>query len=391
MFFYPILVKNEFSWVYTATLILAISVSSFARYYFGVVDRLLLTADQHGYIQYNAQTLTLILNTIACVVLINLNCSIHTVKLTTSLIYLLRPVFLRYYVNAHYKIDRHITYEEEPIQQKWNGVAQHIAAVVLDGTGNIILTAFSTLANVSIYSVYNLVQSGVRRLLISSTNGFQSLLGELWARQEMDELHRTFGWIEWFLHTVSTFIFGCTAMLIVPFVAVYTQGVHDANYIQPVFALIFTAATAGHCYRLPYNIMILAGGHYKQTQKCYIIAVILNLSISIPAVYYFGLIGIATGALVAMVYQTVWMAYYDSKNLLRWPFKSFLKQIAVDVFTFVVCWFIARHFSMRNNTISSWILLALETSLVWIVMMFSINMVFYNKYATSLLKKFKLF
>lgn len=133
-----------------------------AQYFFGIVNRLLLTADQRGYIQYNAQTLAVICNTVACFVLIQLGCSIQIVKLTTSLIYLLQPFVIYLYVRQHYSIDKKIKYTKEPIPQKWNGIAQHVAAVILDGTDTIVLTLFATLSDVSIYSVYFLVVKGVK-------------------------------------------------------------------------------------------------------------------------------------------------------------------------------------------------------------------------------------
>ena len=269
---YPLIANQSFGYLYTATLIAAISISSFSQYYFGIVNSLLLNADQRGYIQYNAQTITVVLNTVVCVFMIKLGGSVQLVKLTTSLIYLARPLALRIYVNRRYQIDWKIQYDGEPIQQKWNGVAQHIAAVVLDGTDTIVLTLLSTLSNVSIYSVYFMVIKGVKTLFLSMTNGIQSLLGELWARQELEELRKTFGWTEWCIHTGTTFVFSCTAALIVPFVRVYTAGINDANYIQPAFAILLTLANAMHCLRLPYNIMVLAAGHYKQTQKNYIVA-----------------------------------------------------------------------------------------------------------------------
>ena len=70
VFCYPYLGNQKYSFLYTATLIGAMCISYFAQYYFGVVDRLLLTADQKGYIQYNAQTITLILNTVISISLI---------------------------------------------------------------------------------------------------------------------------------------------------------------------------------------------------------------------------------------------------------------------------------------------------------------------------------
>ena len=96
--FYPIVVNKSFDFYYTATLIIAMGISYFAQYYFGVVNRLLLIADQNGYIQYNIQIVTLIINTIACIILIKMNVSIQIVKLTTSIIYLARPLLFKYYV-----------------------------------------------------------------------------------------------------------------------------------------------------------------------------------------------------------------------------------------------------------------------------------------------------
>ena len=151
MIFYPLLVNHNFSHAYTALLIAAICISSFAQYYFGIVNCLLLSADQKGYIQYTAQIVTIILNTIACAVLIYFGGSIQMVKLTTSLIFLLRPLYLLWYVRKHYDIDKKISYSEEPIKQKWNGMAQHFAAYVLGGTDSIVLTLLSTLENVSVY------------------------------------------------------------------------------------------------------------------------------------------------------------------------------------------------------------------------------------------------
>ena len=277
MLVYPLIANQNLGFLYTATLIAAISISSFAQYYFGIANALLLNADQRGYIQYNAQTVTVVLNTAVCAVMISMNGTIQMVKLATSLIYLARPLALHFYVKRHYQIDWKIKYTEEPIKQKWNGVAQHIAAVVLDGTDTIVLTVFSTLSNVSIYSVYFLVIKGVKTLFLSMTNGIQALIGELWAKQELEKLKGFFAWVEWVIHTGTTYVFSCTAALIVPFVQVYTFGINDANYIQPVFAVLLTLANAMHCLRLPYNIMVLAAGHYRQTQKNYIVAAILNI------------------------------------------------------------------------------------------------------------------
>ena len=386
---YPLVAKSNFGFLYTATMILVISISSFAQYYFGIVNSLLITANQRGYFSFNIQTVTLILNTIACFILIKLGASIHIVKLTTSLIYLLRPILLSLYVKNNYNVDWNIKYSGEPIKQKWNGIAQHVASVILDGTDNIVLTIFMGLEAVSIYSVYNLVVSGVKRLLLSMTNGIQSLMGEMLAKEEFDKLRKFFGWVEWSIHTGTIFIFAVTSVLIVPFVEIYTSGINDANYTQPVFALLIVAANAGHCLRLPYNLMILAGGHYKQTQSNYVVASVLNIVFSILLVKFWGLVGIAIGTLIAMIYQTVWMAIYDSKNFIKWPIRNFVKQFLVDFITAIMIILIGKIISINDITWAGWILYAIKVSLIAVIFILLINYIFYRPYIIKMFDKIK--
>lgn len=386
---YPLVAKSNFGFVYTATMILVISISSFAQYYFGIVNSLLITANQRGYFSFNIQTVTLILNTVACFILIKLGASIHIVKLTTSLIYLLRPILLSLYVKNNYNVDWNIKYSGEPIKQKWNGIAQHVASVILDGTDNIVLTIFMGLEAVSIYSVYNLVVSGVKKLLLSMTNGIQSLMGEMLAKEEFDKLRKFFGWVEWSIHTGTIFIFAVTSVLIVPFVEVYTSGINDANYTQPVFALLIVVANAGHCLRLPYNLMILAGGHYKQTQSNYLVSSILNIVFSILLVKFLGLVGIAIGTLIAMLYQTIWMAIYDSKNFIKWPIRNFVKQFLIDFITAILIILIGKIISINDITWAGWILYAIKVSLIAVVFILLINYIFYRPYIIKMFDKIK--
>lgn len=169
-------------------------------------------------------------------------------------------------------------------------------------------------------------------------------------------------------------------MLIIPFISVYTKDVTDVNYIQPLFAILITIAHAGHCLRLPYSVMILAGGHYKQTQNNYIIAAIINVVLSVILVMTFGLIGVAIGTLVAMFYQTVWMAYYVSKNLIKWSFYKFLKQLVVDILSVIIAVVASRWVTMASANYVSWSIMALKVAAIWLAVIAVINLMFYRAY-----------
>lgn len=361
---YPKFIDNTFDYMFTIGLIVVICIGSFAQYYFGIIDSLLLNADQKGYIQYISQIITIILNTIISSVLINCGCSIHVVKLSASLIFLIRPFLIRMYIKRNYSINRKIKYTEEPIKQKWYGIAQHISAFILNGTDNIVLTIFSTLENVSVYTVYHMIIYGVHQIYISATAGVHSLVGELWAKQQLEKLNNVYSFIEMILHFSTVFLFSCTWILLIPFINVYTNNVADINYIYPLFGGLLVIAHASQCFKTTYNIMILAGGHYKQTQKCHVISALLNLIISIFSVRKFGLIGVALGTCISMIYQMTWMAWYNSKNYICWPFTNFVKQILLDVLTAYIIILSTSWITLQANTYLAWVVMAFKVAII---------------------------
>lgn len=393
MVFYPLITLSSFDYLFTLVLIFVISISSFAQYYLGMTYRLLLNADQLGFIQYSIHSAALILNTVSCILLMNAGASIQIVKLTTSLIFLAQPVLLAAIAKRKYKIDHKIHFTEEPIKQKWNGLAQHIATVVLGNTDTVVLTFLSTLENVSVYAVYHLVVNGVKQIVVSMTNGMQAMLGNMLAKNETDELTRSFSHIEWLLHTLVTFVFSVTAVLIVPFVRIYTANISDANYNVPVFAYLITIAQASYCLRLPYNIIVLAAGHYRQTQWSAIIEAVINIAVSVVLVFKFGLIGVAVGTLTAMAYRTIYLAWYLSRSIIYRPLKHFLKHILADIACVVLLFGIVKSFSafftLGQINYASWVLLAVKVGCIALISSIVVNAALYKRETVAIADKIR--
>lgn len=384
---YPYLADQNFGWLFTAALIAAMAINSFAQYYFGIMNEQLIHADQRGYLIYTLQVVVHVCNIAVCVWMIHRNCSIHAVKLAASLIHLIRPCAISLYIRRKYRINRKIRYAGEPISQKWNGIAQHISAVVLDGTDTIVLTLLSTLRNVSVYSVHYLVIAGIQNFYQAATAGIQSAAGALWAKGDTDAQNKMFEATEMALHSVTVFLFCCTGLLIVPFVRVYTSGLTDAQYIQPLFAAILTLAYGIRCLRTPYNIWILAAGHYKQTQICHITAAAMNLIISVIAVARWGLVGVAVGTLIAMIYQTGWMAWYNTKALLKRPAGGVAKRFTVDGVTAAVICLLAGRIPLPQVSYFGWLLMAVQVALIALAVSALSALVFYRQQTMFFVRK----
>lgn len=389
IFLYPAIINNKFDFLFTAALILSIAITQIAQYFFGVVNQLLLGAHQKSYIQMGLHTIALIVNTIVCVIFIKMGCSIQLVKLLSSMIFFIRPIGMWLYVKKNYSINYNLELNEEPIKQKWNGFAQHLAAVVLQNTDTAMLTLFSTLENVSIYSVYYLVVHGVRKIIERFSTGMQSLLGDILACGEYKKLKSISAQFEFIIHNLVTLLFGCTAVLLVPFILVYTNGINDANYNAPLFAIILTLSQAVYCIRIPYNMLVKAAGAYKETQLSAILEMLLNLSITAIVVIKYGLIGVAVGTLVAMLYRTTYLAYYASRNILKIKFRIFIKYLFTDLFVFIVMILISKYFEMGSYTYGGWILYSIKITIVNCFILIIANILFYYKKLKRLYEKFK--
>lgn len=381
--FYPLLIDSSYGYLSTSLLIFALSISLFGQYYLGIVNELLLNANQEAYIQYASEIVVVILNIIVSILLIKLGAPIEVVKLAAGLVFLLRPVYLSYYVKKNFEIDYDIVpkKDEDPLPQKWSGMGQHIAYTIQNSTDIVVLTLFSTLETVSIFSVHNLVTQAIKMLISSLTTGISSFFGDLLVNDEIDLLNRYFDGIEWIVHTGVIYLYGMAAVLINPFIGIYTAGVEDINYYAPVFSLLLVLANLTYSMRTPYQTLIFSAGHFKQTQISSFIEAGINVIISLFAVYRFGLIGVTVGTLVAMVYRTLYLVVYLSKNLVFRELKKFGKHILVDVLSFGSIFIIGQLASNMYSieSLFDWLMIAAIIGVISLVLLFMINLVFYKE------------
>ena len=356
---YPFSVSDYFSYSYTGLLIVIIAASTFSQYYFGISYRIVINADQRGYFVTIIQGITIILNTLISVFLIKHNTPIHIVKLSATLLYLIQPICFHIYAKRIYGINSRKIITGEPIKQKWNGFAQHVAFIVATKTDTIVLTLFSTLTNVSIYGVYALVLSGITSFFDAIYIGISPMIGNIIANNEKEKLNEVFDIYDWFSHYLTTLLFSLCGILIVPFVRLYTIGINDANYEVPMFAVFLTIAHGVQILRTPYKTVVQTAGHFKQTQTSAVIEAVLNLSISICVVFKFGLIGVAIGTLVSMAYRTIYLAWYLSNNILYRAFRLFLRSIIVDIIDVLLIVFPALFIKTSITSFFDWFKVAL--------------------------------
>ncbi len=374
---YPYIVSEKFDAFYTISLILIISISTFAEYYFGMTYRLFLQAKQKTYVISSIMIFTYILSISLVFVLAKIGTNIHLLKFVTGIIFVLRPVMQNRYVKKRYNVTLGKETKAIDIKQKWDGLAQHIAAVVHGNTATTILTLFRTLVEVSIYSVYFLVVRGIKQIILTFTSSVDAAFGDMIAKKEKENLNNKFSMYEVIYLMITTILFTATLILINPFVSVYTKGIADANYVRPIFGILFVIGDYIWALRLPYNTITLAAGHFKETRIGAWVEAILNIVVSLVLVIKFGLEGVAIGTIVSMLVRTIEFITHANKNILhRNVWQTARKMLLVLAQTLLIV-FLAKFLPyVEYNSYINWIINAVMVTTLCMVVVFVINVLF---------------
>ncbi len=314
---YPVFVSEGFSWWFTASLVLIIGISAFAESYFGITYQILLQADQRAYVFSIVKIGAVIANTCVAALLIKVGSSLHVVQFGNALAYAAIPIVINIYVRHKYKINTNVKPDMIAISQRWDAFAQQASAFVINNAGVVVITVFTHIKEVSVYTVYNMVITALNRVITSVTSGIEAAFGNIIAKKETESLNRNFRIVEYLVFMIANIIYVCAIVLILSFVAVYTKGVTDAKYIRPAFAYVFILSGFFNGVRLPYQLLVQAAGHYKQTKNGAIIEMIINITVSVILVIRFGVIGVAIGSLIATVFRTIQYTIYSSKKILN--------------------------------------------------------------------------
>lgn len=377
---YPVIVKTGESWFFVFSLAIILGTNLFVQYNISISYRLLLNADNKIYITSLIQIIVSILNLISVCICIKVFPNIHFIKFISLLIFFIQPICYSKIVKSKYSLNKDVKKDEKALAQRWDGFGINLAFFIHNNTDITILTFFSTLLNVSVYSVYYLVVNGIKSIVSSILSGIIPSLGKLIAKGNKENLSGFFEKYEFFSFSITTIAFTIGGILIVPFVMLYTKGINDANYYQPFFAVILVASEAVYCMRDPYINIAYQAGHFKQISKYAYVEAFLNIFISICLVFKYGMTGIACGTFIAMMYRTVSQVIYAKKNLLKRDIKIFIKYLLVSIqIAFCSAFLCYLIFKNADYSITSFIIRMIVSGTITLLIYFIICFVYYKK------------
>ena len=317
------------SYWYIAALICVIGSSLFVQYFFSLTARLLLKADRHVTFLSLTQSLLILLNLLLVVASVRLFDDLLIVKAVSALVFFLQPLIYGIFIKRKYKLDKTVPPDTDSLRQRWSGFGQNLAFFIHTNTDIVILTLFMPLSAVSVYTVYFAVANSLKTLVAALSSAVIPSIGNIAAQDDKERTAGAFDLYEFAVSFITFVLFTCAILLIVPFVGVYTRGITDADYIQPVFGVLILVAEMLYCLRDPYVSIAYTAGHFRQTAPYAYAEAAINIVLSLLLVPRFGLIGVAAGTAVSMAVRMILQVLYTKNRIIMRPVSKCVSRLVV--------------------------------------------------------------
>lgn len=303
------------SWV-VLTLFILNGLPSVFSYFIQAKYRLLLEADGKKYIITNSDTVVQLLSGVAKILILVLTDSLILIQLAYCLIAIGQLTYIYLYARRSYRwLDLSCRPNTAAVEQKNSVLVHHLSAMVFNNTDILLISFFCDFTVVSVYSIYNMFFTQVQALITSVVSGFTFALGQLF-QTDREQFKKVYSAYEALYIMVTFFVYTLMCVFLLPLIRIYTGGIQDANYNNPMLIMLFVAVNLLSNGKLPSNQLIEFAGEFRKTKWHSIAEMVINLSASVLGIWLWGICGALAGTVVALAFRAVLAIRYANKKIL---------------------------------------------------------------------------
>lgn len=202
----------------------------------------------------------------------------------------------------------------------------------------------------------------------------------LWCKVVRREIYvKAQGLFEFITFISVYFCFTLSGLLITPFVQLYTNGITDVDYIQPIFGVLIVMAEGLYLIKEPHLDLSYSANKFKELSVPAFVEAGINILVSIILVHKLGLIGVAIGTIAGMTYRMAYQIYFTTKivkNRKQWIFyKKLLAFSFVTLIGVAICHFVP----LTEITVWNWVLHAFIYALIFGVLYLILSLLLFKK------------
>lgn len=391
-FFYPCFIKSErLSPISIGLLVIIIGINGTLEFFTLAKYRVLLTADQKTYVISITSMIQIFLNTAIIVVLSISRVNIITLRVVALLAFFTRSFLLLIYVKIHYN---YLNYKEIPnykaLNKRWSALYLQILGSTQSGAPIILATIFTSLQNVSVYSIYNMVVGGINGVLSIFISGLSASFGNVLARDEKKTLQKAYRDFEFFYYSLITIIYGISMVTILPFIRIYTRGITDVNYDLPMVGFLFVLNGWLYNIKTPQGMLVISAGLYRETRVQSTIQTFIIIVLGSILAPVYGLVGILIASCISNIYRDIDLLIFIPHNVTNLPIKETALHILQIIVEMIVICVPLYFIKIDINNLLQWFLFASLIGIYSIVVVFIFGFIFHKEQMKSVIYRVNL-
>lgn len=208
-----------------------------------------------------------------------------------------------------------------------------ISGAIINGTDNIIMSAFVSTILVGIYSNYAMIIQICQATTVMFMNAIAAGVGNICANGSVEKKNEIFKRIDFFFETLYSIIGVGFIVTIEPFVSIWI----GKEYILPFsveIVIILNCIIVG--FLQPFEIYVSADGLFRHFKVSSIMAAIINIIVSIVLALKLGVLGVLLGTTISQLVTKAWfypyiVFKYSLKSSFAKYFAECIKKIALII------------------------------------------------------------
>lgn len=356
--FYPYFIKTEsLPSLQVGFLVLVLGCSGVLNFFVMAKYRALVTADQKLYVINYLTMISVVVNTVVVVVLTRMDVNIVLLRVVALLSVFIPFVIMHFYIKRYYSyVDYKAKPNNEALNKRWDALILQILGLVHTSAPIILATIFTSLAQVSVYTIYAMVVvMGATQIIVVISTGISASFGELIALGDMGVFRKIYNHYEFMIYSVITLFYSVTMVLILPFIKLYTRGVTDVNYYQPMVAFLFVLNGFLFSIKSPQGTLIVSAGLFKETKYQTLTQALLAIIFGAILGKFYGLKGILIGLIISNLYRDIDLIIFMPKKLNNAKIRTTFKRVGLIFIEFALIYLPFIYIDMGITSYAKWL------------------------------------
>lgn len=328
---YPLVIHTEINRVAVFLIILFYAVPEVLKFLIQGKYRIFLEVEGKAYVLNNLITAMMWVSNIIKLLGLLFGSSLILIEFTYCLPAIVQlPVTVLYVRRKYPWIDLKVKADVTALKQKTSVLVHQISGVMFSITDTVVISVICGFQQASVYTIYMLFFNNIEKLIKAFTDGINFRLGQLFQtdRKKFTAIYNIY---ESLYYIMVFTVYTVAAGFLLPIIELYTKGVEDVNYVNPVMIILFSITNLLVNIKTPANQVLLYAGCFDKTRHHAVIEMTINIVVSIGATIKFGIAGALAGSIAALLYRSNAFILYTCHKILKTSCLTTYKRCAVNI------------------------------------------------------------